>query len=308
MKAVNLPFFKIRLNSLSKELFLEHGWTPPDGYRENGWKNPLNFTLAEWQQAKRIDLDPREIKQVFRDAWERSDNLPSFKAALEDRGYFLARGDQRGFVATDIHGEVYSVARMAGVKTKELQSRLGSPQLLPSVNEAKADTHERISARLREHLKTVRTEQQAALQPIRQKRQQLVTRHRMERDMLSNGQERRWAAETAERSARLRTGIKGVLDFIIGRAAAIKKRNEQEAYQCFMRDRAQREALYKSQSGETATLHKLYADLTQRQRKERQALAAKVGQMLRLTRQPQKAPSREHQHDREHSLDLGLTP
>lgn len=127
MKAVNLPFFKIRLNSLSKELFLEHGWTLPDGYRENGWKNPLNFTLAEWQQAKRIDLDPREIKQVFRDAWERSDNLPSFKAALEDRGYFLARGDQRGFVATDIHGEVYSVARMAGVKTKELQSRLGSP-------------------------------------------------------------------------------------------------------------------------------------------------------------------------------------
>ncbi|WIY52055.1 relaxase [Devosia sp. YIM 151766] len=290
MKAINMAFFKTRLNDLSKSLFLEHGWNLPDGHRENGWKNPLNFTLAEWQQAKRLDLDPRETKLVFRDAWERSDNLPSFKAALEDRGYFLARGDQRGFVATDIHGEVYSVSRMAGVKTKELQARLGSPNTLPSVNEAKADTHKRISARLRDHLKTVRTEQQAALQPIRQKRQQLVIRHRMERDMLLRGQERRWDTETKERSARLRTGIKGLLDIIIGRASAIKKRNEQEAYQGFLRDRAQREALFKSQSADTATLHKLYAALTARQRQERQTLAGKVGEMLRLTRKPEHTP------------------
>lgn len=302
MKAVPMSFFKTRLNALSKSLFLEHGWNLPDGYRENNWKNPLNFTLAEWQQAKRLDLDPREIKQVFRNAWERSDNLPSFKVALEENGFFLAQGDRRGFVATDIHGEVYSVARMAGVKTKELQSRLGSPQLLPSVNEAKADTHKRISARLRDHLRTVRTEQKPALEPLRQKRQQLVTRHRMERTMLERGQERRWDAETAERSGRLRTGIKGVLDFIIGRAAAMKKRNEQEAYQCFLRDRTQRESLYKSQSSETATLHKLYADLTARQRQERQVLAAKVGQMLRLTRKsehsPDHHPSRQRQPDR----------
>ncbi|MCW5721582.1 MAG: relaxase [Devosia sp.] len=302
MRAVPMSFFKTRLNVLSKDLFLEHGWDLPDGYRENGWKNPLNFSLAEWQQAKRIDLDPREIKQQFRHAWGQSDNLPSFKAALEDRGYFLAQGDRRGFVATDIHGEVYSVSRMAGVKTKELQARLGSPQLLPSVNEAKADTHKRISARLRNHLKSVRAEQQQALQPLQQKRLQMVTRHRMERDMLERGQERRWKAETAERSGRLRTGIKGALDFIIGRAAAMKKRNEQEAYQCFLRDRAQREALFKSQSAETATLHKLYADLSARQRQDRQHLAAKIGQMLRLTRKaehiPEHHPSRQRQPDR----------
>src|SRR5690606_10265968 len=114
-------------------LYLEHGWQLPEGYKENGWKSPLNFTLAEWQQAKRLDLDPREIKQQFRQAWEMSDNLPSFKAALEDCGYFLAQGDRRGFVALDIHGEVFSVARMAGVRTKELNARLGAPDTLASV-------------------------------------------------------------------------------------------------------------------------------------------------------------------------------
>jgi hypothetical protein len=51
MKAINLPHFKNRLCALSKELYLEHGWILPEGHRENGWKNPLNFTLAEWQQA-----------------------------------------------------------------------------------------------------------------------------------------------------------------------------------------------------------------------------------------------------------------
>jgi hypothetical protein len=75
MKAINLPHFKNRLKDLSKELYLEHEWTLPDGHKENGWKNPLNFTLAEWQQANRLGLDPREIKQVFREAWDRSDNL-----------------------------------------------------------------------------------------------------------------------------------------------------------------------------------------------------------------------------------------
>jgi hypothetical protein len=30
----------------------------------------------------------------------------------------LARGDRRGFVAVDYRGEVYAVARQAGVKTR----------------------------------------------------------------------------------------------------------------------------------------------------------------------------------------------
>lgn len=140
MTAINLPHFKNKLTGLSRDLYLEHGWELPEGHRTNGWKNPLNFTLAEWQQAKRLDLDPREIKQVFQTAWAQSDNLMSFRNALEEHGYFLARGDRRALVALDIHGEVFAVPRWADVKTSEVRNRLGDPQALPGVDDVRKDT------------------------------------------------------------------------------------------------------------------------------------------------------------------------
>lgn len=90
MKAINLPHFKNKLRDLSRDLFLDHGWVLPDGLATYGNKSPLNFTLEEWQQAKRQGLDPREIKQAFHQAWERCDSQIGFKNALEDQGYFLA--------------------------------------------------------------------------------------------------------------------------------------------------------------------------------------------------------------------------
>jgi hypothetical protein len=78
MKAINLSHFKNKLTNLSRELYLDHGWVLPEGLQTNGGKSLLNFSLAEWQQAKRIGVDPREIKQVFRDAWQRSDNIKCF--------------------------------------------------------------------------------------------------------------------------------------------------------------------------------------------------------------------------------------
>ena len=149
MKAVNLPFFKERLCGLSKELYLQHGWELPEGHRENGWKNPLNFTLAEWQQAKRLDLDPREVKQIFQGAWQQSDSMPAFKAALEEHGYYLAKGDRRGFVATDIHHEVYSISRWTGVKAKEVKQRLGDPERLPGVGEVQKSLDARLTGKIR---------------------------------------------------------------------------------------------------------------------------------------------------------------
>lgn len=52
LTAINLPHFKNRLTALSKELYLDHGWRLPDGLKTLGGKNPLNFTLEEWQQAR----------------------------------------------------------------------------------------------------------------------------------------------------------------------------------------------------------------------------------------------------------------
>ena len=62
MTAVHLPHTKRKLVALTREIYIEHGWKMPDGLVDKRLRNPRNFTLAEWQQAKRIGKDPRVIK------------------------------------------------------------------------------------------------------------------------------------------------------------------------------------------------------------------------------------------------------
>lgn len=223
MKAINLPHFKTKLAGLSKDLYLENGWELPRGHQENGWKNPLNFTLAEWQQAKRLDLDPREIKQIFLGAWERSDNQKSFAAALEEHGYYLAKGDRRGFVALDIHGEVYSVARWTGVKTKEVREKFGDHQNLPSVDQTRASIHGRLSERLTDHLAEMKKDARDDFQPLFDERKAMVAKQRLERKDLHRGQAKRWSRETQERSSRLHKGLLGAWEFLTGKANTIRR-------------------------------------------------------------------------------------
>ena len=182
MRAINMAHFKNKLTVLSRNLYLDHGWKLPDGLRPDAARNPLSFTLEEWQRAKRQGVDPREIKQVFRDAWNRSDSQQAFANALAEYGYFLCRGDRRGFVAVDIHGEVYAVARWASVKTKDVRARLGSPDALPSVNEVARDLKGRVTAQLKSYIETVKAKQTADRTPLDQRRAELRTMHRAERE------------------------------------------------------------------------------------------------------------------------------
>ncbi len=64
MKAIPLSFSKRKLMDISRELYLEHGWTMPRGLMYAGQFDPKNFTLAQWQQAKRIGKDPKAIKKI----------------------------------------------------------------------------------------------------------------------------------------------------------------------------------------------------------------------------------------------------
>lgn len=98
MKARQLSFFKQKLVGLSRDLYLDHGWQMPDGLAKGGTKNPTNFTLAEWQQCKRQGIDPRWLKASLQECWKSSDNPKSFSNALQERGFFLAKGDKRGHV------------------------------------------------------------------------------------------------------------------------------------------------------------------------------------------------------------------
>lgn len=282
MTAINLPHFKNRLTGLARALYLDHGWDLPDGLRRDGGKSPLDFTLAEWQQAKRLRLDPREIKQSFRDAWKQSDSAKAFRHALEDKGYFLAEGDRRGFVALDFHGEVVSVPRMLGIKTKEVRARLGDPAELASV----AETRERIASgltdRLHAYIDQVDATHERDRARLDERRREMVRLHRKERGRLTAGQSERRQVEVRERARRFATGFKGLWDRVSGRHAAIRRQNEREAWDAVERDRKQRDDLVFAQIRERRVLQERMDALRRRHARDRTILARDIARAMRM--------------------------
>jgi hypothetical protein len=283
MTAVNLSHFKNKLKAISKELYLEHGWELPDGHKENGWKNPLNFTLAEWQQAKRVELDPREIKQIFQSAWRASDNLASFKGALEHHGFYLAKGDRRGLVALDLNGEVLSVARWTGLKTKDINARAAG-LTLRSVDETLAHLAKIKTAAFAQKRGELSDKHKAGIAPLREQLRMLVKHHRKERSILHDRQAKRAADEAKLRAGKFRRGLGMVMDVLTGRLFTQRKENEREALECFIRDRQQTEDLYIQQQQEKEELQRNLQGISEMQRQEKRGLIRGVIAMRKFGR------------------------
>lgn len=149
MRAVQLSFTKRKLQNLSRELYLEHGWQMPRGFVRAQEADPRNYTLAEWQQAKRAGKDPEQLKAMFQDCWAISDSQATFTHALRERGYILARGDRRGFVAVDHKGEAYAISRWTGFKAKQVRERLTKGDALPDKDAVHAQATKIVADRLK---------------------------------------------------------------------------------------------------------------------------------------------------------------
>lgn len=243
MKAINLPYFKMKLQDISRQLYFQYGWKMPRGLLNKEERNPLNFTLAEWQQAKRLQEDPKVIKQLFQDCWAVSDNKASFQKALNDYGFYLAKGDRRGFVALDYRGEVYSLSRWMNVKTKEIKSRLGELELLASTDDVKRHIAERMTKNLESYIQQAQINSRIELKPFMQKKRALQKHHQRERQALRKIQEDRWQKETIKRSKHLPKGLKAVWYRFTGKYQKIRNQNENETKQCRMRDRDENHSL-----------------------------------------------------------------
>lgn len=299
MKAINLSHYKSKLTSLSRQLFLDHGWDLPNGLRHDGGKSPLNFTLDEWQQAKRLGLDPREIKQSFHDAWQISDNASSFQHALEDKGYFLAKGDRRGFVALNIKGEVFSVSRMLNMKTKDVRLKLGDPDDLRSVDETKAFIKDKVTDHIHSYIDQVDTKHQSEFEPLNQRKLEMRMHHRQERQMLQAKQKERWQQETRDRANKHNKGMRGLWDRVSGNYAKIKRENEAEAWNALKRDQDQRDNLVKAQMQDRRTLQKDIDKLRRKHTQNRAILARDIAQTIRMSDQTERIQS----HERQRSIE-----
>jgi len=255
LTARQMSFHKMKLQEVSRELYREHGWRMPEGLADRSKSDPRNFTLAEWQQAKRVGKDAGQIKEAFQDAWAISDNRVSFEHALKERGYWLARGERRGFVAVDYHGEVYSIPKQAKIKTKAVRERLGDEDQFPTLTEAK-ETMAREMAAMLSRLRDERYEKAAALKAEHnQRKQEMVDRQRSERTQQDRLRQERERREQSERQARFRKGLAGLWDRLRGEHNRLSEQNRLEALACQHRDKTQRDALVFKQLAERRVLN-----------------------------------------------------
>lgn len=264
MTARNLSHFKLKLRDLSRELYLENGWKMPRGLMNSREADPRNFTLKEWQQARRMGRDARDLKEIMQECWAVSDSRAAFMQVLRARGIELARGDRRGFVAVTPEGEVLSVARYTGKKTKDIEKRLGDPARLPSVADARNALATELSVTFKRHLREAHATRRMDLVPLEAQRQRMVQAHRQERVHLKAQQERRWAEETRARVERFDKGVKGLWNRLTGKHAAIQKANEREAYAALARDRAQRQTVIDGQMKDRQALQVQIKDMRDR--------------------------------------------
>jgi len=278
MRAIPLSFSKLKLMEVSKELYLQHGWTMPRGMMNTQERDPRNFTLAEWQQAKRIGKDQRAIKQVFQECWVVSDNQSAFQTALRERGYLLARGDRRGFVALDHRCEVFSVLKWTSINAKSVRARLTDAHTLPSVDEAKMQ----IANDMQTHLVSLQEQQdstiKARMSEIEEKRVEMKEKHERERQLLLKAQQKRWRIDSLQRQAQLRTGLRGLMDRVTGKHGRIKKRNEREAYETMRRDQCDKDELIFKQMAVRRSLQRRIERLQQFQQQHGKALSNDVAQ------------------------------
>jgi len=248
MKAKQISFDRSKLNNLARDLYLEHNWQMPRGFVSKDERNPRNYTLAEWQQAKRADRDPDALKRTFQDAYAISDGKAAFAHALEEKGFILSKGDRRGFVAVDFKGEVYSLSRWVGKKPKELKAKLGSPDVLPSVTEG----HERAAQQVADRLKELELQERAKLDAekarIEQERLAVAAKARAKEAALRAAQEFRAEQDKAERAARVKTGLRGFWQKFTGERRKFEKRNTQEAEKAKRRDDSERTVLHREKT------------------------------------------------------------
>lgn len=284
MTARQISFPKMKLMEISRELYLEQGWKMPRGLANAAERNPTNFTLAEWQQAKRQNIDPRWLKQTVQDCWKRSDGARAFVSSLEQHGLFLAKGDKRSHVLVDHGGEVYSLPRTLGLKTKDVRARLGDGADLPDVAATHAKIGERMVPAMRRHIAEARKEFLGRSATLGHYKMEMTHLHRDARMKLETRHATEQETETHERAARLPKGIRGLWHRITGRYQEVRRENEREAERMRERQARERQELIERQLAQRQVLQKQFKEMRRNQADLLLGLRRDVGRFLHLSK------------------------
>ena len=290
MTARQMSFFKSKLCDLSREIFIEQDWKMPRGLADPAQRDPRNFTLAEWQQAKRAGQDPRATKAAIQDAWAISDTRQALENALKERGYWLAKGNRRGHVVVDYDGEVHSLPRALGKKTKDIKARLGDPAKLAGVSEAKRAIGKSMTPVMKKHIDHAKEMHERRKAAFDKKRLTMRDEHRDARSKLLKSQRARFEAEARERAKNLPKGLRGLWSRITGKYRKLKQQNEKDAAACRIRDRQERDRMVSGQLAKRRELQVSIQAHRKRQAETLRSLRADTQRFQRLERTPDPAP------------------
>lgn len=138
LQAKPLPFFKLRLKEVCRELENELDLTQVRNERPR--PEIRTASRAEQEQSRRLGTDGHGIRDSIRDAYDRSDSGQAFAAALADQGLTLCQGERRDFVAIDQAGGLHVLGkRLLGDSAAQVRHRLADldRESLPTVEQAR---------------------------------------------------------------------------------------------------------------------------------------------------------------------------
>lgn len=292
LRAKNLPYYKKRIQGISKDLYLERGHELPDGYKDQTQRDPLNFTRDEWQQADRLGNDPKAIRGLVQESWKLSDDRKSFESALASNGLYLARGDRRGYVVVDYRGETHSLTRMMDLKRSEAKDmkaqigdRLGPLEHLPTVDQSRELIGSRMTGVLNERLDELKSQQRAEYEPWNQDKAAIKAGQVQNRADLAQQHEEEFQQHEQARAELFRRGAFGLWDRVTGRhartaRAIAESRQEQESAQL-----AQRQELIDQQLEERRQLQANISLMQERHIREQQGLDREVAFYLSMDKE-----------------------
>jgi len=220
-KAVQMAHDRLKLRTVARAFCRDHGLKLPDGLKKDGKADRFNQrakqeNLCEKQQQERTGITKAARMDEIAACWTTTQTGPEFVRAMEDKGYYLARGDRRTYVVIDLYGEVHSLSRqLDGVAMrKELMDRLSGypPDKQPNVESAQAYALQKLEQRQKalekgspEAQEPTRQEATAAKAPdgnlLKQRREALAERQADRRAQLDKQRADLFARQFAERGA-----------------------------------------------------------------------------------------------------------
>jgi hypothetical protein len=315
MKAVPLSHDRQKLRAVAQEYARDHNLTLPPGMQNDRGKDRYadrdkQEDLGDKQREERTGVSLGQRRREIAEAWHGSDSGQAFIRALEERCYYVARGDDCAFAVVDLYGEVSNLARQVdGVKTKELDARLGDrdklvdvataqdrarqerqARLLKQRNREEPDQGKQTTAQRRDALQQAHAIRRASLDL---KRQQLAQCHSTERKALADMQSASSAAVFRDRAAKHPKGVLAFLARITGFDALTAFRHAREDRRRIAEQRLQTAALVRRHRREMQNFRHEERGLASLDKRERRSLETRLRrEALRQLARPDRASIR----------------